>query len=166
MIKWVKENNRTARTVWQVQKMTSHLLKPGKDNTFVISRYYNIQNLRRYLVTYHNIDIILIYSPALFPNRTHASCDNSAFVQGAHAQPGELPRRPKCLQLKIGTDWCFSVQVELTLAKLFFKLHKRNLFSIVKFLAYYTMTSFFTFFDVLFYDLSTCYTLTYRRAIL
>ena len=33
-------------------------LKPGKDNTCVISWYCDIQNLRRYLVSYHDIDIL------------------------------------------------------------------------------------------------------------
>ena len=39
-------------------------LKPGKDNTYTTSQYYNIQNLRRYLVSYHDINISL-YCPAL-----------------------------------------------------------------------------------------------------
>ena len=39
--------------------------KPGKDNTCFISRYYNIQNLRWYPVSYINVDIILIHCPAL-----------------------------------------------------------------------------------------------------
>lgn len=39
--------------------------KPGKDNSYDISQSNDIQNLRRYLVSYHNISIILLYSPAL-----------------------------------------------------------------------------------------------------
>ena len=33
MTKWVKANNRAARTVWHFQKITS---QPGKDNTYAI----------------------------------------------------------------------------------------------------------------------------------
>jgi len=49
---------------------------------------YNIQNLRRYLVSYHNIDIIWIYSPALLdecplyplPLMTRARCQCFFFL--------------------------------------------------------------------------------------
>ena len=65
---WVKANNRTARTVWCVQKHHSTVmqpLKPGEDNTCVISGYYDIQNVRRSLASYIDIDIISIYCSAL-----------------------------------------------------------------------------------------------------
>ena len=69
MTTWVKANNRTARTVWCVQKMTSlycnAACKNRKDNTCVILPYYKIQNLKLYLVSYHDGDI-LIYCPALW----------------------------------------------------------------------------------------------------
>ena len=44
-------------------------LKPGKDNTYAISQYNNIQNLGQYLVSYHDINIIFILyvaQPQLF----------------------------------------------------------------------------------------------------
>lgn len=44
-------------------------LKLGKDNYYAISQYNNIQNQRWYLVSYHNIDIILIYCPAPVLNK-------------------------------------------------------------------------------------------------
>ena len=39
-------------------------LKPGKDNTYGISGYYDIQNPRRYLASYIDIDIISILLPS------------------------------------------------------------------------------------------------------
>lgn len=64
MGKWVRANNRTAVTVWWVQKMTHFTVmqhsQQGKDNI-----YHNIQCLRWHLVPYH--DRILIYCPADFP---------------------------------------------------------------------------------------------------
>jgi len=62
MTKWVKTDNRTARTVWYFTVMQP--LKPQKDNIYAALQYYDIQNPRRYLVSYYDIDIS-IYCPAL-----------------------------------------------------------------------------------------------------
>ena len=56
-------------------------LKPGKDNTYVISRYDDIQNLRRYLVSYHDINIISIYCPALVQDMAYLSEENDVSIK-------------------------------------------------------------------------------------
>ena len=40
-------------------------LKAGKDNTYAISLYNDIQILRWYIVSNHSNDIIMTYCPAL-----------------------------------------------------------------------------------------------------
>ncbi len=53
MDKWVKVKKRTTRTVWKVQKSHHFTVmkpfKPGKDNTYALSQYNDIQNQSRYL---------------------------------------------------------------------------------------------------------------------
>ena len=59
-------------------------LKLGKYYTYAISRYYNIQNIRWYLVSYHNIDLISIYCPVLvwgiWERRCTPDTSNAVFV--------------------------------------------------------------------------------------